>query len=145
MKKNKTVGLTLASLVSIIFFGYSFLFFIFFFPVKGYPFYVIYQYLCYVIISFCGFVASIFILDLRTWARKLIILSCSIFLGVALFTNLIYLFAYKLSIFNIKEFLLYAFWAAILFFLTRPKIKQQFKWSYYPFYIITKLTIYNYG
>lgn len=127
MKKKKSTGLTLTSLISIIFFGYSFLFFIFFFPTKGVPFYIIYRYICYLLIGFSGLIASIFVLDLRGWARKLIILSCALFLGVSLFTDMIHFIAYKVYIFSIKMSFLYLFWAIILIFLTRPNVKKQFE------------------
>lgn len=138
MDKKRSVGVSVASLVLIIFFGYSFLFFTFLFPAKNSPWFIVLRYALCIIVSLLGLIASIFVLDIKRWARKSILYSCSFFLGLGIISDGVQLVISKwlgvqsllirfYVVFSIKKFGLYIFWLLLIIFLTRPKVKQQFK------------------
>jgi len=138
MDKKRSIGISVASLVLIIFFGYSFLFFIFLFPAGNRPWFIVLRYTLCIIVSLLGLIASIFILDIKRWARKLILYTCSFFLGLGIVTDGTQLIISKwigvqslltrvYVVFSIKKFGLYIFWLILIVFLTRPKVKNQFK------------------
>ncbi|MFA5410838.1 MAG: hypothetical protein WC321_03140 [Candidatus Omnitrophota bacterium] len=138
MAEGRSLSVSLISLISIIFFAYSFLFFVFFFPSESLPWFEMLRNILCLIVSFLGLVASIFVFDIRRWARKLILYSCFFFLGLGIandLTNLIklkwygvpYLVTLKGVTFSLKKLSLYSFWLILILFLTRPKVKEQFK------------------
>lgn len=138
MSKGRSAGVSFVSLISIIFFGYSFLFFIFFFPSGNLPWFEMLRNILCLTVSFLGLIASIFVFDIRQWAWKLILYSCLFFLGLGIvndLTNLIKLKWYGVSYlvtlrgvtFSIKKLSLYSFWLILIIFLTHPKVKEQFK------------------
>lgn len=131
MERRRSLGLSLVSLTSIIFFGYSFLFFIFFLPSRGNPWFVMLRYILCLIVSFLGFIASIFVFDIRRWARKLIFYSCLFFLGLAIVMDTTFLiisrwfgvpslFALLDTVFTAKKLSLYTFWFILMIFLRNP-------------------------
>lgn len=136
--ERKSIALTLTSLVSVIFFGYSFLFFIFFYPSKYSPWFIMLRYNLCLIVSLAGLIASVFVFDIRRWARKIILYSCLFFLGLAVVSDASLfimchwfgvkcLFSLVLVVFDPKKIGLYSFWLILIIYLTRPRVKQQFK------------------
>ena len=135
--EGKKIRLSLISLLSLIFFGYSFLFFTFFFPLKAYPWFVTMKYLFCTIVSLLGLIASIFIFDNKKWALKMILYSCLSFLGFWLITDLGQFIALgsllkspvaRLSIvLNERKVVVYIFWLLLTWFLSLPKIRNEFK------------------
>ncbi|RJP27345.1 MAG: hypothetical protein C4533_07740 [Candidatus Omnitrophota bacterium] len=138
INKQRSIGLSLASLISVVFFGYSFLFFLFFFPTRENPWFVILRYGLCLLVSLAGFIASVFIFDIRRWAQKLMLYSCIFFLSLGLvtdFTNMTISGWYGVSgfstliyaTFSIRKLGLYIFWLMLVVFLTRPDVKKQLK------------------
>lgn len=138
MERKRSAGITLASLISIVFFGYSLLFFIFLFPLSGGLWFIRLKFIICAIISLFGLVASIYVLDTRRWARKLILYSCLFFLGLGIVTDITqliilkwsgvpYFVTFKAITLSFRKIVLYCFWGIVMAFLTRPKIKEQFK------------------
>ena len=136
--KQRSIGLSLASLISIVFFGYSFLFFLFFFPPKESAWFVLLRYCLCLLVSLTGFIASVFIFDIRRWAQRLILYSCVFFISLGLvtdFTNMTISGWYGVSgfstllyaTFSIRKLGLYIFWLILIIFLTRPDVKKQLK------------------
>lgn len=138
MERKRSTGITLASLISIIFFGYSLLFFIFLFPPLESLWFIRLKFIICAIISLFGLIASIYVFDTRHWARKLILYSCLFFLGLGIVTDISqliilkwsgvpYFVTFKAITLSFRKIVLYAFWGIVIGFLTRPKVKEQFK------------------
>ena len=96
------------------------------------------RYALCIAVSFMGLVASIFVFDIRRWARKLILYTCLFFLGLGIITDvsdmmMSHWYGVKglptlIAItFNFKKLSLYVFWLILIIFLQRPQIKAQFR------------------
>ncbi|RJP29654.1 MAG: hypothetical protein C4533_01310 [Candidatus Omnitrophota bacterium] len=135
--ESKQIRISLISLLSLIFFGYSFLFFTFFFPLRSYPWFITLKYLFCTIVSLLGLIASIFVFDNKKWALKMILGSCLVFLGFWLITDIGQFIALesllkspiaRLSIvLNERKVIVYIFWLLLAWFLSLPKIRDEFK------------------
>ncbi len=138
MRKKRSSGIFVLTLLSIVFFGYSLITFSILLPAGGTQWFVSLRYLLCALVSLVGLVASIFLFDIEKWARKLILYSCSFFLILGVITDISQVIIAHWSgvknpltlidiVFNIKKFGLYIFWLAIIVFLNRPNVKKQFK------------------
>jgi len=138
MKKKRPIGISLASVTSIIFFGYSFLFFALSFPSLNHPWYILLRYILCLVASFLGIIASIFLFNIRHWARKLILFSCLFFLGLGIVTDITFLIMLKWfgipsifsvidTVFTVGKLGVYIFWLTLMAFLINPKVKGHFK------------------
>lgn len=137
MTKKRHLGLSLVSLVLIIFFGYSCYFFLYFFPLKDRPWYIVFRFSACLALSLLGLIASIFVPNIKRWARKMVLYATSFFLALGIVGDIQNYFLVKLfskskmvtfaDLVSTNSVILYVFWIALIFFFTRPEIKKLFK------------------